>query len=267
VYRDLGMRTLCFGEEAVLDTATFDLDARRLHSVRESVAQFERAGYRASLLTGGALDQVLVAELNEVARRGAMGEPGQGSAADEPLRRHMTPGALVVVARHEGGAISAFLHFVPILGRPAVSLASMFRRPDAPDGLLDYLVARSTELLGERGVAHVSFNSAARASFLREQGRVTDHLAARLVCRVGRRHRFERFSRFNAKFHPRWEPRYLVYENRRALARTTVAALSAKDRLPRMARSHHAAGRDLPGVAAHNAPAHSVAVGTFGGEE
>jgi lysyl-tRNA synthetase, class II len=263
VYRDLGMRTLCFGEEAVLDTATFDLDGRRMHSVRESVAQLERAGYRASLFTGHALDQVLVAELQEVARRGAAGEPGQGSAtAGGSLRRLMTPDALVVVARHEDGTLGAFLHFVPVLGRSAVSLASMFRRPDAPDGLLDYLVARSTGLLGERGVAHISFNSAARASFLREQGRVTDHLAARLVCRAGRRYRFERLSRFNAKFHPRWEPRYLVYENRRSLARTTVAALSAKDRLPRMARSHHVAGQDLPGVAAHN-----VAVGTFGGEE
>jgi hypothetical protein len=55
---------------------------------------------------------------------------------------------------------------------------------------------------------------------------------------------------------------HLVYESRRSLARTTMAALSAKGRFPGMTRSRRAAGRELPVVASR-----AVAVGTSSGEE
>ena len=43
----------------------------------------------------------------------------------------------------------------------------------------------------------------------------------------------ERLYRFNAKFFPRWEPRYLVYEPRLGLPRAGLAALWAEGQLPK----------------------------------
>ena len=215
------------------------------------------------LLEGDVLEEALLAELEGVADRNPGREPLRGfTAALDSLRREATPDALVVVARHEDGTIGAFLHFVPTFGRAAVSLTAMSRRPDTPNGLFDYLVARSTELLRGRGIGEVSLSSAVRARSLREQRRVTDHLVASIVRRADRRYRFERFHRFNAKFHPRWEPRYLVYENRRSLARTAIAALSASGLLPTPSRSRRTIGETV------TAPTGcTVAVTTLGCEE
>jgi lysyl-tRNA synthetase class 2 len=42
----------------------------------------------------------------------------------------------------------------------------------------------------------------------------------------------ERLHRFNAKFFPRWEPRYLMYERALCLPRVGLAALWAEGQLP-----------------------------------
>ncbi len=56
----------------------------------------------------------------------------------------------------------------------------------------------------------------------------------------------ESLYRFNLKFQPRWNPRYLVYEGRLGIARAGVASMWAegqlpKPRLPRAPRldAHH----------------------------
>jgi lysyl-tRNA synthetase, class II len=268
VYREADMRALYLGDEAVLDTDTFDLESPRMRSVRRAVSQVERAGYRVELLGGDSLAEALLPEsdLDEEVR----GENGRGEVRRRPsfakaldsLRREAAPDALVVVARQADGAVAGFVHFVPAFGRVAVSLASMGRRGDTPHGLFDSLVARSMVLLGERGIREVSLSSAVRARYLREKHRVTDHLVASVVRRADRRYRFERLHRFDAKFHPRWEPRYLVYENRRSLARTALAALSVSGRLPTPSRSRRAVGRG-----ATASMGHAAAAAATGGED
>ena len=43
----------------------------------------------------------------------------------------------------------------------------------------------------------------------------------------------ESLYRFNAKFFPRWEPRYLLHDGVSALPRTALAALWIEGQLPR----------------------------------
>jgi len=131
--------------------------------------------------------------------------------------------------------IARLIHFAPSYGRPAVSLSSMRRDDDTPNGLMEFLVARGIELLRERGVEEVSLNFAAFARFLHEPRGWVERLAGRGLLFADAFFQIERLYRFNAKFFPRWEPRYLLYERVPGLPRVGLAALWAEGQLPKPA--------------------------------
>src|SRR5436305_15094873 len=72
----------------------------------------------------------------------------------------------VLLARDSEGAVKGVLHFVPVYGRPAVSLSFMRRDPATPNGLTEFLVVKAVELLRETGVEELSLNFAAFAKWM-----------------------------------------------------------------------------------------------------
>ncbi len=125
------------------------------------------------------------------------------------------------------------LHFVPCYGRPAMSLSFMRRDPGTPNGLTEFLVVQAIELLRERGLAEISLNFAAFAKWMHTPERRWERVLGRLITLANPFFQIESLYRFNAKFFPRWEPRYLVYEGVWGLPRASLAALWAEGQLPK----------------------------------
>ncbi len=138
---------------------------------------------------------------------------------------------VVVLARDEQGTIRGLLHFVPCYGRSTMSLSFMRRDPATPNGLMEFMVARGIELLRERGIDEVSLNFAAFAKWLHSPEKRSERALGKLVALGNPFFQIESLYRFNAKFFPRWEPRYLVYEGRFGLPRVSIAALWAEGQL------------------------------------
>ena len=234
VWRVAGFRSLYLGDEAIVDTHEFSLEGRAIRKVRQSVTRLVSAGYTASVEAVTDLAPDTLAELEAISDRWRDGEPERGFAmsigglTDGPARD-----GLVVVVRDEEGAARGWIHFLPSYGRPAMSLSLMRRDRDTPNGLTEFLVVRSIELLRERGIEEVSLNFAAFARPLRSpRGRV-DRTFARLLGFASRWFQIESLYRFNAKFFPRWEPRYLLYQGSATLPAIGLAALVAEGQLPR----------------------------------
>ena len=57
--------------------------------------------------------------------------------------------------------------------------------------------------------------------------------SAALAKRLDRFFQIESLYRFNAKFFPRWEPRYAIYEGRFGLPRMALAGMWAEGQLPK----------------------------------
>jgi lysyl-tRNA synthetase class 2 len=234
VYRQAGLRSIYLGDEAIVDTRSFSLEGRSIRKVRQSVSRAETAGYRAELLDPDRLDGRTIEELEWVSERWRDGaaERGFAMAMDSAWGAHHA-GAAIVAARDGEGRIRAFVHFVPAYGRSAMSLSFMRRDRDTPNGLMEFVVVRSIELLGDRGVEELSLNFAAFARWLSSPAGRVERALGWTVSLANPYFQIESLLRFNAKFGPRWEPRYLVYERRRLLPRVGLAALRIEGQLPR----------------------------------
>jgi lysyl-tRNA synthetase class 2 len=233
LFEQLGLRSLYLGDEAIVETGAFSLEGRRIRKVRQSVSRLEGQGYRTEIATVAMLPPAVVAEVEEAALEwlGDTGERGFSMALDADIASHGE--TLLVLGRDAAGGLRGVLHLVPTYGRAAASLSMMRRHPDAPNGLTEYLIVQAIEALRERGVEEFSLNFAAFARLLHSPEGVTERVAGRLLQLADSFFQIERLYRFNDKFEPRWEARYLMHEGALNLPRTTLATLWVEGQLPK----------------------------------
>ena len=231
-WRDAGMTTIYLGDEAVLDLDRFSLEGRDVRIARQSWNRARRAGYATLLRRSGDLGPDAVSALEELSRgwRGAVAERGFSMALGR-LFDPRDPDALVVAAEDPDGRLRGFLHFVP-WGPDGASLDVMRRDRLAPSWLNDFLVVEAARRLPELGVRRISLNF----SFLRtvlaasaEPGGAGRLRAARWALRrLSGPFQIESLYRFNRKFRPDWQPRYLAVEAPEELPQVALAVLRAE---------------------------------------
>jgi lysyl-tRNA synthetase class 2 len=233
LFEQLGLRSLYIGDEAIVDTGEFSLEGRPIRKVRQSVSRLEKAGFAVELREVSTLDAATLAELRRVSEEWRRGEPERGfSMALDELCCADQADTLVVIGRDSAGAVRAFLQLVPSYGRPAMSLSAMRRERTTPNGLMEFLLVQSIELLRERGVREISLNFAAFARIVHAPSGIGQRAARRLILFGDRFFQIESLYRFNAKFFPRWEPRYFMFDGFRNLPRAALGAARAEGHLP-----------------------------------
>ena len=234
LWEQLGLRTMYLGDEAIIEVGEFSLEGRPIRKVRQSVSRLRTAGYSAELHRVSALAPAVAAEAEAVLERGREGAPERGfSMAMDSLHGDHGEDTLVVLARDEQRAVRGVLHFVPCFGRSAMSLSFMRRDPSTPNGLTEFMVVSAVELLRERGVDEMSLNFAAFARWIHSPERRAERALGRLIALGNRFFQIESLYRFNAKFFPRWQPRYLVYQGALGLPRASLAAMWAEGQIPK----------------------------------
>jgi lysyl-tRNA synthetase class 2 len=234
LWEEQGLRSFYIGDEAVVDVASFSLEGRPIRKVRQSVTRLAKGGYTASIHPLGTLSERELCELERISDRWLAGTPERGfSMAMDSLRGEHLDDSLVVVARDGDGAVRGFLHFVPVYGRRAVSLSFMRRDRDTPNGLTEYMVVRAIELLREQRIDELSLNFAAFARLMHSPSNAFERFLGRLASIFNPYFQIESLYRFNAKFFPRWEPRYLLYDGPLGLPRAGLAAMWAEGQLPK----------------------------------
>ena len=256
VWRSAGLRELYLGDEAIVETAGFSLEGRAIRKVRQSMSRLEKAGFTATIDELRGLTAEELAELERISAEWRQGEPERGFAmAMDSLNVATQPDSIVVVARDGDGVARGFLHLVPTYGRAAMSLSLMRRDRSTPNGLTEFLVVHAIVLLKERGVEEISLNFAAFARWLHSPRGPVERMLGRLLSAGDRFFQIESLYRFNAKFFPRWEPRYFLYEGKLGLPRAGLAALWMEGQLPKPggfagATANAAAGDDPLSTAA-----------------
>jgi lysyl-tRNA synthetase class 2 len=244
-FEQLGLRSLYIGDEAIVETSSFSLEGRTVRKLRQSVTRLEKAGYSCELV---ALSSVSSAELETLTAaaarwRGEAVERGFSMALDPPHGEHED--TQLLLARDGAGELRGFLHFVPTYGRDAVSLSMMLRDQETPNGLTEFMIAKAIKAFRDEGTAEVSLNFAAFARLLHSPEGLAERLFGRLLVWADSFFQIERLYRFNDKFGPRWEARYLMYEGALNFPRAALATLWVEGQIPKLrlrppATSRHA---------------------------
>lgn len=255
--RETGLDALELGDEAVVDVADFSLAGRAMRNVRQMVKRIERAGYETRVrrvrdLGEGELDRIRRASEDwrgtDTERGFSMALGRIGDAAD---------GDCLIATAHKAdeqsgpyGDLKAVLHFVP-WGPDGASLDLMRRDRSADPGMNELLIVAALQAAPRFGIEHVSLNFAMFRSALARGEKIGAGPVLRawrgLLVFLSRWFQIESLYKFNAKFRPRWEPRFVVYASSRDLPRLGLAAMQAEGfvnlALPRVLRRRSAGPR------------------------
>jgi lysyl-tRNA synthetase class 2 len=250
-YRALGLRTLCVGEEGVVDTARFSLEGSAMKSVRKAVRRVERHGWAVEVLTGRALSVDAVRAIDRLERAWRSSRPrlqGFAMTLGRLWGAQEDEDAVYVLGRDPGGELQAFLRFDRYPG--GLSLDVMRRVGTEPNGVNEALIVAAIAYARAQGLAHVSLNFAGFSHILAPRGPLTraERLSGRLLRLAHGRFQLDRLARFNQKFGPEWEARYLVYHHALGLPRAALRVLQAEAYV-RAPRERHVHDRWRPAAA------------------
>ncbi|MER0245229.1 phosphatidylglycerol lysyltransferase domain-containing protein [Streptomyces sp. HSW2009] len=241
--RETGLDALELGDEAIVDVADFTLSGRSMRNVRQMVGRIQRNGYQTRVRRVSELGQEELRQIQRAAADwrgtdtergfsmalGRIGDPNDGDAVIATAHRadEGDDGA----ADGPYGDLKAVLHFVP-WGRDGMSLELMRRDRSADPGMNELLIVASLQAAPELGVKRVSLNFAMFRSALARGERLGAGPVLRgwcgLLLFLSRWFQIESLYKFNAKFQPRWEPRFVVFRNTRDLPRIGLAAMQAE---------------------------------------
>ncbi|MFD4971085.1 phosphatidylglycerol lysyltransferase domain-containing protein [Streptomyces sp. NPDC058424] len=236
--RETGLDALELGDEAVVDVADFSLAGRAMRNVRQMVKRIERAGYETRVrrirdLGGTELERIRRAaedwrgtdtERGFSMALGRIGDPADGECLIATAHKQdAEPG--------EYGDLKAILHFVP-WGGDGVSLDLMRRDRSADPGMNELLIVAALQAAPKLGITRISLNFAMFRSALARGEKIGAGPVLRawrgLLVFLSRWFQIESLYKFNAKFQPRWEPRFVVYRSSSDLPRIGFAAMQAE---------------------------------------
>ena len=235
LYGAHGLHALYHGDEAVIETGEFSLEGRAIRKVRQSVHRLQREGYRAEIFKPSQVDRRLREELSAVASSWRGTEPERGFVMALDTLFHLDDEhALFVVGRGPDGRAAGFLHFAVCGPGSALSLSSMPRLRETPNGFNEWLVCEAVAWARANGFERVSLNFAPFAALLAPEAVLSpvQRMQRRALLRLKGRFQLDNLLMFNRKFLPSWQRRFVVYERRRDLPRVGIAALAAEAYLP-----------------------------------
>uniref|UniRef100_UPI0037C0A85C bifunctional lysylphosphatidylglycerol synthetase/lysine--tRNA ligase LysX n=1 Tax=Jatrophihabitans lederbergiae TaxID=3075547 RepID=UPI0037C0A85C len=241
-YVAAGLKALPIGDEAIIEVDTFTLEGPTMQPVRRAVHRVQRAGYTITVHRHADLSPDQLAEIERRAEdwRGDDTERGfsmalgrLGAAADSDC--------VAVLAHDCEGQLRGMLSMVP-WGRRGLSLDLMRRDRTSENGLVEAMVASLVSAArDDLGVRFISLNFAMFRGVFSAAERVGAGPVVRLTSRVltfaSRFWQIESLYRSNARYLPRWTPRYLCYDSSLTLTRVALAAGIAEGFLPALGGS------------------------------
>jgi phosphatidylglycerol lysyltransferase len=210
LYVDLGLAAMKIGEEARVPLANFSLEGSIRAELRTARRRGERDRATFEVVQPADVPQLLPA-LRAISdswlKDKATAEKGfsVGSFGERYLRNFA-----IAVVRRDGEPV-AFANLWQSAAHEEVAVDLMRFSPDAPPGAMDFLFVELMLWARQQGFSWFSLGVAPLAGLERHPLAPAWHRIGNFIFRHGEHfYNFEGLRRYKAKFHPTWEPKYLV---------------------------------------------------------
>jgi lysylphosphatidylglycerol synthetase-like protein (DUF2156 family) len=224
VWRQLGLRGMHIGDEAVIDVNDFSLASRRMRNLRQAVNRTRNAGVTVTI---GRLTAAQSMRLRPILDEWLHGERERGFAMNLDAILTPRPDCLIATAYARTGEPVAFARFAVAADGAVYTLDVAPRGRNAPNGVAERMIIEIVDYAREQGGREVSLNFAALRWVFDSPGLIPK-VSAALLHALDRWIEVGPLNRFCAKFAPRWRGRSLLMTSWWELGWVAAAALRAE---------------------------------------
>ena len=211
LYRSLNKKSMLVGEEAILNLVTYTLDGGKMKTTRSAISRLTAEGCHFKVyeppVKAGLLQKLEHVSDNWLETLGQKEVAFTQGVFDQTILKDQT----ILTIEDTEEKVMAFLNIVPDYA-PGEATYDLIRKiDDAPNGVLDMLLAKTFLYLKEKGYSSVNMGLAPLSGIegvnLAEK---TIRYAYENLKVFGH---FKGLRKYKDKFFPVWEKKYLVYDH------------------------------------------------------
>lgn len=228
VYQKAGFQHLCVGNEGIVRLSEFSLEGKANKDMRYAFHKLEKLGYKAQYVPPP-LSAALMTELHEISdawltlvsgteKRFSLGWFDQDYIANGP----------VMVVKDQSGTIMAFTNILSEFQLNEICIDLMRHRPEAEPGMMDFLFVSLFQWARQAGVETFNLGLSSLSGVGEtEQDPVIERGLHYVYEHINQFYNFKGLHAFKEKFHPEWQPRYLIYPDLYNLPLVVLAMVKA----------------------------------------
>lgn len=211
LYQLLKMKSIPIGEEAILDLETFKLEGGKMKTTRSAISRLTTEGYDFKVYNAP-IEEELLQKLEKVSDNWLQ-ELGKKEVAftqgvfDTNILKNQT----ILTIENQEEKVFAFLNIVPDYAPNEATYDLIRKVDDAPNGILDMLLAKTFLYLQTEGFKSVNMGLAPMSGMGNiNMTQKTIKYAYENLKAFGQ---FKGLRKYKEKFYPSWEKKYLIYSH------------------------------------------------------
>lgn len=209
IYKSLGKKSFPLGEEAIVDLTTFSLDGGKIKTTRSAINRLTSEGYDIKVYQPPIKEGLL--QKLEMVSNNWLTEMNQKEIAftQGVFDRTILKGQSIITVEDKEERVYAFLNLVPDYA-PGEATYDLIRKvTDAPNGVLDMLMAKTLIYLKEQGYRSANLGLAPLSGI--EGTNLAEKTVSYAYENLKAFGHFKGLRKYKEKFFPEWEKKYLVY--------------------------------------------------------
>ena len=226
LYHENGYNFFKLGETSLVDLEDFDIDSSKSRDFRNVLNRFKKDGYYFEIMEGTNIDDSIYNELLTISNEWLNGRNEMGFSLGFMNKNYLKHSPIALVRKTDTNEIIAFSSLMPKYDNiKSISIDLMRFINNAPSNTMTFLIISLIINLKERNYGILNLGLAPLSNVGLTQNAHFREKIAHLVFKYGKEiYSFAGLRQYKEKFSPRWESRYLAYEDITMLPASIIEA-------------------------------------------